>query len=116
MQYKGYVAAIEYDDIEDLLYGHVVNTGTYSICNFAASDVEGLKREFKVSVEDYLSSCREDGIEPLPPYSGKINLHVGPVLHRKITLLALEDGVSVDQWIRQALEEKISALQSGIRK
>ena len=113
MQYKGYVAAVEYDDIEDLLYGHVVNTGTYSICNFAASDVEGLKREFKISVEEYLAVCKEQGIEPLKPYSGTINLHVGPSLHRKITLLALEQGISVDQWVKQTLEEKLSAPQPG---
>ena len=108
MEYKGYIAAIEYDDIEDLLYGHVINTGAISIATFGASDVEGLKREFKISIEEYLASCREDGVEPLKPSSGKLHLNLGPSLHSKVTLLAIEDGVDVDQWIKKALEEKVS--------
>ena len=65
MKYKGYVAAVEYEDSEELLYGHVVNSGTSSIATFAASDVEGLKREFRISVDEYLASCAEDGVEPV---------------------------------------------------
>ena len=32
MEYKGYIAGIEYDDIEGLFYGHVVNSGTSFDC------------------------------------------------------------------------------------
>ena len=108
MQYKGYVANIVYDESVDRLHGYVINAGPYSIATFEASDVEGLKREFKISIEEYLASCREDGVEPLKPSSGKLHLNLGPSLHSKVTLLAMEDGVDVDQWIKKALEEKVS--------
>ncbi len=109
MEYKGYVAAIEYDDIEDILYGSVVNTA-YPIVTFGALDLEGLKREFKTSVDLYLESCKEDGVEPEKPYSGKFNLDLGSRLHRKISLLAIEDGMSLDAWIKRTVEEKVREL------
>ena len=107
MEYKGYVASISYDDVTDMLFGHVVNSGSNSICTFMASDVEGLKREFKISVDDYLAWCEEDGVEPVKPYSGEINLCLGPKLHHTVTLLAMEEETTPHDWIKQTIEEKV---------
>ena len=107
MEYKGYLASISYDDVTDMLHGRVVNSGDYSIVTFTASDVEGLKREFGISIEDCLSWCEEDGVEPVKPYSGEINLHLGPKLHRTVTLLALEEEKTANDWIKHTIEEKI---------
>ena len=46
IEYKDYLAALEYDDVEDLIYRRAINSGT-SIATFAAGDVEGLQREFQ---------------------------------------------------------------------
>ena len=105
MQYKGYVASICYDDSADILHGRVINAADYPIATFEASDVEGLKREFKISIEDYLSACKEVGIEPAKPYSGKVNVNLGPSLHRKVTLVAMEDGMTANAWIKRAVRE-----------
>ena len=67
MMYEGYVAAVEYEDFEELFYGHVVNSGASSIATFAAADMEGLKREFHISIDEYLASCEEDGVAPAKP-------------------------------------------------
>ena len=99
MEYKGYLASISYDDVTDMLHGRIVNSGDYSIVTFTASDVEGLKREFKISIEDYLSWCEEDGVEPIKPNSGEIKLSLGPKLHHTITLLALEEEITPHDWI-----------------
>ena len=107
MEYKDYLASISYDDITDMLHGHVVNSGNYSIVTFMASDVEGLKREFKISVDQYLAWCEEDGIEPVKPFSGEINLWLGPKLHHTVTLLAMEDEMPPHDWIKQIVEEKV---------
>ena len=107
MEYKGYVAAISYDVDADMLFGHVVNSGSYSICTFMAHDVEGLKREFKISVDEYLAWCEEDGIEPVKPYSGEMNLKLGPKLHHTVTLLALEEEITPHDWIMQTVEERV---------
>ena len=108
MQYKGYLAAIEYDESVELFHGRVINAGDYPIATFEASDVEGLKREFRISIEDYLAFCEEKGLEPEKPYSGTVSVDFGPTLHRRATLVSIEDGMSLNDWIKRAIEEKIS--------
>ena len=41
MEYKGYMASISYDKASDLLHGAVVNSGSYPVVTFMATDVAG---------------------------------------------------------------------------
>ena len=67
MKYKGYIAAVEFDDSAGRLHGWVLNSGPYPIATFEAADVDGIRLEFERSVEEYLASCEEDGVEPREP-------------------------------------------------
>ena len=67
MEYKGYVGTVAYDDVAEVLYARVTNSGPYSVAEAEATDVEGIKREFRKSIDLYLASCAEDGVEPAPP-------------------------------------------------
>ena len=67
VEYKGYVATVEYDDEAELYCGAVVNTEPYSIVIFELPEGYDVYREFQISVDVYLESCAEDGVEPLPP-------------------------------------------------
>ena len=67
MKYKGYIADYEYDDVAGVFSGWVANTEPYSIATFWANEKHQLEREFRLSVDVYLDSCLEDGVEPLPP-------------------------------------------------
>ena len=67
LEHKGYVGVIAYDDVAEVLYARVINSGPYSVADAEAADVEGVKREFRKSVDLYLASCAEDGVEPVPP-------------------------------------------------
>ena len=64
IKYKGYTTKVELDDSVGRLHGRVVNSGAYPIATFEATDVEGIRREFHHSIDEYLKSCEEDGIEP----------------------------------------------------
>ena len=55
-----------------------------------------------------LASCREDGVEPKKPFSGTLNLRLGPGLHQCAALSATAHGVSLNSWIKQAVEENES--------
>ena len=108
MEYKGYAATVEFDDSVGRFHGRVVNSGPYPIATFEATDVDGTRREFRRSIDEYLASCREDGVEPRKPFSGTLNLRLGPDLHRRAALTAAAHGVSLNSWIKQAVEEKAS--------
>ena len=108
MEYKGYLAAVEPDHAAGRLHGRVVNSGAYPIATFEATDVDGIRREFQRSIDEYLASCREDRVAPKKPYSGTLNLRLGPDLHQRAALSATAHGVSLNSWIKQAVEEKAS--------
>ncbi len=69
MEYKGYVASVEFDDSVDRHHGRVVNSGAYPIATFEATDVDGIRSEFERSIDEYLASCEEDQVEPKRPLS-----------------------------------------------
>ena len=108
MEYKGYIASVEYDDSVDLLHGEVVNAAPYPIVTFEAADMEGLKREFRVSIDDYLAWCEEDGVEPRRPFSGNLNLRLGSDLHRQVAVEAGVNGMSVNEWIKRTLSKEFT--------
>ena len=108
MEYKGYIATIGYDDSTDLLYGHVINAASYPIVNFMASDVEGLKREFQLSMEMYLAGCDEDGTEAAEPFPGKFELPLYRELYQRIALASAKEGLDMDEWVIEAIEQKLT--------
>ncbi len=108
MEYKGYTATVELDESVGRLHGRVVNSGPYPIVTFEATDVEGIQREFHRSIDEYLESCKEDGVDPRKPFSGKLNVRLGPALHQSVARSAAESGLSLNSWIVQALEKSVS--------
>ena len=108
MEYKNYLAEVEIDESVGLLHGRVVNSGPYPIATFEAKNVAELRKEFELSVDEYLLSCEEDGVEPRKPFSGKLNVRLGPTLHQQVSAAAATDGISLNSWIVRALEERTS--------
>ena len=108
MEYKGYIATIEYDDSVEMLHGEVINAAPYPIVTFEAADVESLKREFRVSIDDYLAWCEEDGVEPRRPFSGNLNLRLGSDLHRQVAVEAAANRMSINEWIKRTLSKEVT--------
>ena len=113
MEYKGYVAAVEFDDSADVLHGRVVNSGPYPIATFEATDAKQLRREFERSINEYLAWCEEDGVEPRKPFSGKLNLRLGSELHGAVAAAAAAKGISINSWIVEALRRTAGSFSSG---
>ena len=109
MEYRGYIAKVEYDDSVGMLHGEVINAAPYPIVTFEASDVDGLKREYHGSIDDYLDWCEEDGVEPRREFSGKLNLRLGPDLHRQVSLEAAANDLSINEWITRTISREIEA-------
>lgn len=101
MEYKGYVATVEYDDEAVIFHGEIVNTR--DVITFQGRSVKELRRALKDSIEDYLAWCRERGKEPEKPFSGKFVVRIDPEAHRRITLAAHEEGKSLNAWAAEHL-------------
>ena len=109
MEYRGYIAKVEYDDSVGMLHGEVINAAPYPIVTFEASDVDDLKRKFHTSIDDYLSWCAEDGVEPRRGFSSKLNLRLGPDLHRQVSVEAAANDLSINEWITRTISGEIEA-------
>jgi len=55
----------------------------------------------------FLDECSKRGIEPKKNYSGKFNVRVPSELHEKIVSVAEANGMSLNQWIVNALNQSI---------
>ena len=97
-------AVISYDPELEMLRGEFV--GLNGGADFYANDVEGLKREGKISLEIFVEACKEDGITPFRIYSGKFQVRAGSEAHKNITLAAKKSGQSINSWIVEALEKE----------
>ena len=105
MNYKNYVAHIEFDDEAEIFYGEVINTR--DVITFQGSTVKELKKAFHDSVNDYLEFCKERHEEPDRPFSGKFNLRLDPVLHRDVYVSARRDGKSLNEWVTEAIKHHL---------
>lgn len=101
MTYENYIAHVEFDDEAEIFHGEVINTR--DVITFQGKSVKELKKAFIDSIEDYLQFCAERGEDPDKPFSGKFNLRLDPELHREAVIAAKEDGLSLNQWVAEAI-------------
>ncbi len=105
IEYKRYVARVEFADSADIFHGRVVNSGPYPIATFESTRALSLRSEFQHSVDDYLAVCAEEGIKPKRPFSGKLNVRLGSELHAAVAIAAAEQETSINSWIVNTLRE-----------
>ena len=108
MEYNGFIGIVEYDSDAKLFHGEVVNTR--DVITFQGTSVEEIEVAFKDSIDDYISWCKEDGVEPEKPYSGKFNLRLSPELHREVAISAKKLRISINNFVEKALINELSAL------
>jgi predicted HicB family RNase H-like nuclease len=113
MEYKGYTAAVEFDDEAGVFHGVVQHLR--DVITFEGTSVEELRREFHASVEDYLEFCARRGKEPERPYSGKVLLRLPPELHRDAATCASREKASLNAWLVSAVAEKVAKQQVSRR-
>lgn len=105
MTYKNYVAKIDFDSEAKLFHGEVM--GTKDVITFQGKSVNELEKAFKDSIEDYLGFCEEKKKTPEKSFSGKLNLRLDPETHRQVAMLSATEEASINQWINEAIEEKL---------
>ena len=71
---------------------------------------EKMSSFFHEAVEDYLEYCKEEGIEPHKSYSGSLNIRISPEVHSKIAILAKQAGISINAFIKSAVEKQVATM------
>ena len=64
-----------------------------------------LRSEFETAISEFLRDCKEQGVRPEKPASGKLMLRVPPEVHGAALVAAKAAGKSLNQWATEVLEE-----------
>ena len=105
MTYKGYTARIDYDERDNIFAGRIL--GIRTIISFHGDTVDQLRAEFELAIKDYLADCKDQGIPPDKPASGKLLLRVPPEIHGRALVAAQAAGKSLNQWATEVLEQAV---------
>ena len=105
MSINGHSAVISFDPELSQFRGEF--TGLNGGVDFYAASVEALRKEGTRSLKTFLAVCKERGIEPYKNFSGKFVVRVPASLHARLTQAASAAGVSLNQWVQQALEREV---------
>jgi len=105
MSHKGYMARVEFDERDNIFVGRVL--GIRSMISFHGETVAELRREFEAAVDDYLHDCKQQGLKPEKPASGKLLLRVPPEVHGAALVAAQAAGKSLNQWATELLQEAV---------
>ena len=110
MEYKGYIGEVTFDAEGHIFHGEVINTR--DVITFQGESVSELETAFHDSVDDYVSWCEEDGIEPEKPYSGKFNLRLSPELHKEVAITARLMKMSINKFVEKAVMDELIAVKA----
>ena len=106
MEYKGYVGSVEFSAEDTVFYGKV--QGIRSLISYEGSTAKELLADFHCAVDDYLDSCRSEGVEPEKAYKGSFNVRLGSELHKQAVIYAMAHEQSLNSLVEEAVREKIT--------
>jgi len=106
MTYKGYIGLVRFSAEDEIFHGKI--DAINDLIVFEGESVQALKKAFHEAVDDYVETCREMGREPNKPFKGSFNVRVPVALHRKAATKAAKLGMSLNQLVQKALEDKVA--------
>lgn len=101
LKYMGYEGTVEIDIDRDVCRGKILFID--DLVTYEAETPKMLKKEFELSVDDYLKTCQELGREPKKPCSGQFNVRTSPEIHKTAVLKAIMENISLNEVVNRAL-------------
>ena len=108
MKYKDYIATVEYDEIDKIFVGQVINTR--DLIAFDGKSVQELDNSFHAVIEEYISDCKATKKEPEKPFSGKFVVRLLPEQHREAFFAAKKAGMSLNKWVVDTISKATQEL------
>ncbi|MEN9329085.1 MAG: hypothetical protein RLZZ484_273 [Pseudomonadota bacterium] len=108
LKYKDYEGTAELDMTRRVCRGKLLFID--DVVTYEADHPDKLQAEFEAAVDDYLQTCETVGKEPQRPFRGMFNVRISPALHRAASLRAIEDDVSLNDVVVQALKAYVNTL------
>jgi predicted HicB family RNase H-like nuclease len=105
LEYAGYYGSIEVSVEDKCLCGSV--QFIRDLISYSGNSFEELENSFHEAVDQYLAFCEEIGKAPSITCSGTFNVRVGTDLHTKAVLSAKKSGMTLNEFVKSAVQEKV---------
>lgn len=108
LKYKDFIGTVGFSENDNVFFGKV--EGINGLVTFEGESVKELQQSFQEAVDDYIAYCEAEGIKPHKTFSGSLNVRISPETHIKAAMLAKQAGISINAFIRNAVEKQIAAM------
>ena len=107
MKYKGFIGSVHYASEDRVFYGRV--EGINDLITFEGSTVDELEEGFKYMIEEHIKDCRKNDVPIEKSYKGNLNIRLSPEVHKKAARNASLKGISLNQYINDAINKEIAS-------
>jgi len=105
LKYKEFIGSVHFSSEDEVFFGKL--EGVNDLVTFEGATVTKLKKAFKEAVEDYLELCSETGKQVFRSFKGSFNVRLNPELHSRAYEKALLHDKTLNQFVKEAIEEKL---------
>ncbi|ALA01218.1 MULTISPECIES: type II toxin-antitoxin system HicB family antitoxin [Enterobacter] len=106
LKYKDFCGSIDLSYEDKILHGKIECIN--DLVTYEAETIPALEVAFREAVDDYIETCEAIGKIPEKPMSGTFNIRIGSELHQKAYLASIEQGIKLNEFVKQAVAEKLS--------
>lgn len=107
LTYKDFIGSVNFSAADQAFHGKI--EGIHDLVTFEGQSVKELTMAFQEAVDDYIELCKEAGKQPEKSFKGSFNVRIPAELHKKAVERAIGMGMSLNQFVQRALEEKTAA-------
>jgi predicted HicB family RNase H-like nuclease len=108
LKYEDFIGTVHFSMEDELFYGKL--EGVDDLVTFEGSSVAELKTSFQEAVDDYLEICKSLDKEPHKSFKVTFNVRIKPVIHRQAAFKSAELGLSLNQFVEQAISDKLMSI------
>ena len=106
MEYKGYLGSVKFSEKDKVFFGKAL--GIRSLISYEGTTAQELIDDFHNAVDDYLTLCVEEGIQPEIAYKGSFNVRISPELHRQAVIFATSHQMSLNHFVETAIRKQLA--------
>lgn len=111
IKYKSYIGSVEFSESDGVFYGKV--QGVRSLISYEGTTADELVTDFHNAVDSYLENCASNGDTPETAFKGSVNIRFkNQEQHRRAAVYAMSHNQSLNSFIVDAIEEKLSVLNA----
>ncbi|WP_095052223.1 type II toxin-antitoxin system HicB family antitoxin [Pseudomonas sp. Irchel s3b2] len=112
LEYKGFQGSVDFDTQSEEMYGKILHIN--DLVTYEADSFKELRKAFEESVEDYLDTCAQLGVEPEKPFSGSFNVRVGVYIHKELSRFAARHSSSINDVVKDAINCHINGRHNEV--